>query len=491
MMASKINESQLKICLLVEHGTDEMPHSLYTIDLPSDLERQTEVDSEGFQELLPLVVFPQRKFLYQTEFVNLGSKVYIFGGVTSDKLDEDLYRAVHVLDMNDPKHGLRRVASLNASKECPCAFVADGMIYTLGKAERKEASGKSGCFERYIPRIDRWEVLPDPPLPWVDLFTADWTGRVTVVGREVFIGSYGRYAIFNLDTLEWAEPPSASLAECFPYGALYIDGFLYHLRGGDLWRRPGAVWDPHYVPKPLQIVRRGPFPKHDGFGSSSKDILKSASLQPGKAQVMSTAAELAGEDNTFFTHGNFDPWRLLLHLGGPYFCYLVTAQNINLKCQTVDYYTRFVGIMIFKKPQGENININESCLVSSLIYRIHTPFRNFAYCLRSCVLGDVPESWNRVVPNKKQESSRRTKKNELFHMAATQQGNRLQVDKDVSKESKTENNVRVGDVEEVGNLKKVLAAQEEELSRLYSELAKKDTLLKTYEVELVKNKGSI
>ncbi|XP_021758269.1 uncharacterized protein LOC110723240 [Chenopodium quinoa] len=147
--------------------------------------------------------------------------------------------------------------------------------------------------------------------------------------------------------------------------------------------------------------------------------------------------------------------------------------------------------MIFKKPQGENININESCLVSSLIYRIHTPFRNFAHCIRSCVLGDVPESWNRVVPNKKQESSRRTKKNELFHMAATQQGNRLQVDKDASKESKTKNNVRVGDVEEVGNLKKVLAAQEEELSRLYSELAKKDALLKTYEVELVKNKLSI
>uniref|UniRef100_A0A803MSD3 Uncharacterized protein n=1 Tax=Chenopodium quinoa TaxID=63459 RepID=A0A803MSD3_CHEQI len=442
MMASKINESQLKICLLVEHGTGEMPHALYTIDLPSDLERQREVDSEGFQELSPLVVFPQRKFLYQTEFVNLGSKVYIFGGVRSDKLDDHLYRAVHVLDMYNPKHGLRRVASLNASKECLCVFVADGMIYTLGKAERKEASGKSGCFERYIPRIDRWEVLPDPPR--VDLFTADWTGRVTVVGREVFIGSNWMYAIFNLDTLEWAEPPSASLADCFPYGALYVDGFLYHLRGGDLWKRPGPVWDPHYVPSALQIVRRGPFPKHDGFGSSSKDIPKSASLQPGKAQVMSTAAELAGEDNTFFTHKNFDPWRLLLHLGA---------------------------------------------LTSAIL--IHTPFRNFAHCIRSCVLGDVPESWNRVVPNKKQESSRRTKKNELFHMAATQQGNRLQVDKDASKESKTKNNVRVGDVEEVGNLKKVLAAQEEELSRLYSELAKKDALLKTYEVELVKNKLSI
>ncbi|KAL5703323.1 hypothetical protein ACHQM5_028426 [Ranunculus cassubicifolius] len=464
MMASKMNESHLKICLLVEHRTTEMSHSLYMFDLPSDLEQKRELDSEGFQVVSPLLLFPESKFLNRTEFINVGSKVFFFGGFSSghivytDKNYATLLKAVHVLDMEKPEQGLRRVASMNACKEDHCAFVDNGMIYTLGRAIKDKSRSKQACFERYIPQADKWEVLPDPPFPLSELSRPDWTGRATVVGREVFIGSYDKYVIFNLDTLEWAKVLPESLAERFPYGALYVDGFLYHIRGGDVWK-PSAVWDFRHDLEPLQIVRRGPLPRRGRCGSSSKDILECVCLEPKGTQVVATAAELACGDETLFTHRNFLPWRELLHLGGPYFCYLCTAVNVNDVRGTGDYRTRFVGIMVFKELQGENMN-TEFGLLSAFFYRIQTDFFNYGDFIRCCALGAVPESWNEVLPNKTLEIMSRTK--------------------DGSKKSETENH----DPADVGCLEKLLAAQKEEISRLSSELAKKDLLLKSYEATL-------
>ncbi|KAL5700251.1 hypothetical protein ACHQM5_025723 [Ranunculus cassubicifolius] len=472
-MASKVYESHLRICLLAEHGSKDMTHSLYTIDLPSM------VDSEGFEmvPVSPLLIFPERKFLVQSELVNVGSEVFFFGGTSfghilfNNKKYEDLLRVVHVFDTKKPEKGLRRVSDMNACKEKPCVFVDNGMIYVLGRVLKNKRWSNYGWFERYIPNFDKWEILPNPPLSISELMVADWTGRATLVGREVFIGSGGKYFIFNLDALEWAKPLPASLAKCFPYGAIYIDGFLYYLRGEHL-RRPDAVWDPSNDCDHVQIVRRGPLPEH----GVCVDILDVCS-KPKKAQVLSTAAELDGGDETFFTHNNTRSWRELLHLGGSYFCYLVTAQNIDSKTRARDYYTCFVKVMVFKVLQGNT----DFCHVSSFYYRLNTQFRIFGEFIRCCALGSVPESWNEVARNKKQESRSRTEKNKKEESRSRTEKNTFLQKLPLAGREKEESRSRT----EKNTFLQKLPTAKEKVNMLLAELAKKDELLKTYEAEIV------
>ncbi|KAL6511708.1 hypothetical protein OROGR_021305 [Orobanche gracilis] len=116
--------------------------------------------------------------------IDYHSRIYFFGGRTYSEFPEldisytaipDEFKvAVWILGIYHPEQGLRPVASVYAPKQTPCVFAApDGMIYALGSAlgkTEKIIPGCTGtvCFERYDPNSDKWEVLPDPPLPLLE-----------------------------------------------------------------------------------------------------------------------------------------------------------------------------------------------------------------------------------------------------------------------------------------------------------------------------------
>lgn len=468
-----LSESPIKIFILVEYEIKEMAHSLFMIDLPTDLIQQKVDLEDGFEEISPVWTFPENKFLNNTEFVKLGSEIYLFGGrslglVPSLDRHTHLQTTVQVLDTNNPEKGLQRVAPMNAIKERNCAFVADGMIYTLGAAVESSECGMSGCFERYSPQLDKWEVLPDPPLSLELLSCADWTSHATVVGRKVFIGSHWHdlYLIFNLDTQRWDKVPPTSVAQYFPYGAICVENSLYHMREKGAVRQC-MVFDRGCGYEPLHIVKRGPLPKP--ITSSSKGILnlKNALLNRDKVQVLATSTELEGNDETFFTHSSFNPWRELLHLGGSFFCYVVAAEVMDNEDGTsLDPHTRFFWIKVFKEVKGES-GAAEFLPLASFFYKFRADFPTYSEMIRCCAVGHVPDSWSNLLPKKQQESRKRTVKR-----TATTTSLQEKQESSGSKDVQTEGHDQAADAVAVCNLKKLLAAQEEEIRRLKDELAR-------------------
>ncbi|KAL6574362.1 hypothetical protein OROHE_001266 [Orobanche hederae] len=409
------SEEGLTICLFLEHGCPEMSHSIYMIRPSLDSSEEYLIDSQGFmvaesESISPVLTFQKRgkdSFITESAMFHLGSRIYFFGGRIYSEFPEldisytDEFKvAVRVLDTDHPEQGLRPVASMYAPKQTPCVFAApDGMIYALGSALGKTEKiipgcKGTGCFERYDPNSDKWEVLPDPPLPLLEQVDATWCDCATVVDHYVFIGNPSVLVIFNLDTQEWDPLPPLRLAEHYPYGSLYVDGSLYYLRGQGIWK-PGTILDlqsekcPRHGRLTIELVKRGPLRIPNEEGPSR--LLTSQCLRPENAQVMATKGEL--DEGTFFTDHNFRPWREVFHLGGHFFCYVVTAQIFHENDFTIyEPYCRGIWIKVFEEVRAENdIKKTEFRPLASFCYKIRTPFRNDADFVRCCAFGNIPD----------------------------------------------------------------------------------------------------
>ncbi|RAL41201.1 hypothetical protein DM860_017750 [Cuscuta australis] len=518
---SSQNMQRPTICLFVEHEYSEMSHSLYMFPLPLDLSDYDElIDSEGFMadskySSTVLTFSEKNRFLPYSASANLGSKIYFFGGnlgrvqgLSSDE-EKRLAHQVQVFDTDDPEQGMRFVAPLNGPKQSPCVFVADGMIYALGTTLLDCEGTLPGCkgtgfFERYDPSSDHWEVLPDPPLPYYKWKGLELMGHATVVGRRVFIGGY-LDLVFNLDTQDWDPRPPPELAALFCFGSLFVrdTASLYHLCGPNVWKPGTAYVFECYDGDSIQVIKRGPLTTNTATkgGDCDSSLLKDCSRASVKEQVMAEETEL--DENKFFTEFTFFPWRDIFHMGGRFFCYIVTAELVN-RCDFTheEPNSRGLWIKFFEEVplhtenrNGGNCDKTRFRSLASFCYKIDTNFRSRSRHIRVSVLGTVPDSWINMPLKEKQETKLKHKIGKKSKVFDSQIGTSMQdrsllmkiegegykAEQSCPELKKTENTLN-GDY----NLKKLLTVLEEENSRLASELARKNELLKAYEMMLPK-----
>lgn len=470
------------IFLFFYHDGPDMSYSAYSIELPRDISDQL-VDSDGFilnsKPISPAFALKEEnEFSSHCAAVTFGSKVYFLGGRLevprgSSADTERLFCQVRVFDTRHPDQGLLSVAPMHAPKETPCVFVADGFLYALGSTLKSFGNilpgfKGSGVFERYDPISDQWQVLPDPPTPTVCWEDNNFLDKATVVGRQVFIGS-SIYLVFNLDSNKWDSFPPSDIAARFPYGSLFVGetNSLYQLTSLYALKLGVQFLGDHHSKEPLTAVKRGPL-------ATIKDshLLRDPCLDPGKEQVMAQSIDL--DEDKRFTRISYCPWRDLFHVGGRFFCYIVTSPLVDEDDLDHYYepYSRGVLIKFFEEveaPTNKNDNPKTKFRpLASFCYKIKTNFDSRYLFARCSVLGTVPDSWINAPPQKRQEPQLKNKKEV--------RGRSLVMEKE-RHDHKDENS---------DDLKKRLAAREEEVTRLAAELARKNELLKVYEALLAK-----
>lgn len=461
----------IKICLLVEPLSVEMSHSIYMIELPADDEVQ--VDSEGF--MINDAIYPtisvnehtpeQGGLISGCAMIKLGSRIYFFGGggffdleldlIPPDHIPLDKRLSVRFLDTDHLERGFQSAASLNFPKDVPCVFSANNLIYAL--ASPCTTGNPDPSFERYDPESDQWELLPKPPIKtsWTSSQSEiNWCDCATVVNdRYVFLGNV--YAntnfVFDISTSKWLPIHSTSL--CFPFGSLYVDGSLYHLKGhgshkfGTRHRK-----DNDYTSREeLKLVKTGPL-------SVSPN---SFSFPVRHGHVMATRKEL---DQGFSFPDDTTQWRQIFHLGGRFFCYVVTALLLSYPFQD-EYHG--VHIKVFEEVVPRlNSTPKEAPfrILASFSYRIHTPQYVAGPFFRCCAFGSVPHSWVEA-PLRKKVITKETKATEADEQSQHEHGGG-------SKGQSASNPVKMVEVPEA------------EFSRLKSQLAEMEKRLKAYETSV-------
>lgn len=132
-------------------------------------------------------------------------------------------------------------------------------------------------------------------------------------------------------------------------------------------------------------------------------------MNPEYVQVIASAKEL--DSGTLFTHQHRFQWRELFHLGGPFFCYLVTAPLCDY---LTDYPTdRGLFVKVFEEVVPANSSTSKEAqfrTLASFSCRIsHTHFGSDAFFLRCCAFGSVPNSWVKAPLKEKQVVTKLTK----------------------------------------------------------------------------------
>ncbi|KAK1379445.1 hypothetical protein POM88_026189 [Heracleum sosnowskyi] len=460
----------IKICLFVEHKSAEMNNSIYMIEPPTDMV-DYEVDSDGLMidPIISPAITGVAKLLEDCAMARLGSRIYLFGGVSLNReccieklpISDELKLSVLYFDTNHMELGLRHAASLNAPKQTPCVFSARGMIYALGSSLQGcnyNHNNCSGIFERYDPTADKWQVLPDPPLPFGNMSNALWCDSATLLrDRYVFVGNMITmlYLIFDLDTQKWASPlPESTLASSFPYGSLCVDDSLYYLIGFGTWKygtdyEANSNWidqvdDDDDVGPIVSIVKRGPL-----FLDDPSKLLHSPCFSPESKQVMTRLEHIP-----LLVYTDLCEWRELFHLGGRFFCSVATSQLINAYDHTRDQpYCRGVWIYVFEEVNLPAPKSTYFRTLASFSYKIRTPFHNTASFIRCCAFGSVPDSWVKEPLKIKQ----------------------------VAKERKTVKHEQIQNAHGSGSKGQGSLAATDEITRLKAELAEKNALLITME----------
>ncbi|XP_074274356.1 uncharacterized protein LOC141598573 [Silene latifolia] len=462
------------ICLFVEHYPPENS-SLYVIRLPIDLSELEECEQmfdvyDCKQNITTISPFLKEcTFLPGTSCVNLGSKFYFFGGAS--KLDADpLSRHVQFIDINDPQPELRSVASMHTAKTQTCVFVDNGMIYAFAPhpidcTTKFPGYNYTGLFERYKPLTDCWEILPDPPLfdSWAGIELLDCA---TVIGRRVIIGVPCFLAIFDLDSLTWDNTlpppprpprPRPERVPHFPYGSIFSQqsDSLYRLSGFGVPRITLSQFDRSEL---IPAVRK--------FSLPPSDTLMNHSFT--EEQMMAEAKDL--DENKSFTKSHYYPKRFFFHVGGRFFCYVVTAHLFDQLHQTqVEMCSRAFFIKFFEDvPAGMDNSKGGTVFrtVASFCYKTDTTFPNVSHSTRCSVIGTVPDCWINSPPKKKQESKFKSVNKEMNSMILDLSRMMRSVREKCLELGKTENGDRGTE-----ELKKLIAAHEAEIGLLKAELA--------------------
>jgi len=94
---------------------------------------------------------------------------------------------------------------MSLAREHLAGAVAGGRFYAL--AGRASGQGNFAVAERYDPRLDRWESLPDMEKPRGGIAAATVDGRVVVFGGEEAGGTIREVELYNPAKRSWSSLP--------------------------------------------------------------------------------------------------------------------------------------------------------------------------------------------------------------------------------------------------------------------------------------------
>ena len=229
--AAKVN----KLYIFFWHECSTVMYSFFEIEVPNPLPPPQNKAAQDAQIKKPTPLFPILQ-LQTSEFPNLmscvqlGSKLYLFGGefnINDPFMDEhvknklkkekerDCYpRDVYIFDLNTHNTADKSLDELlvhgtpmNSGKPSPHAFVADEKIYVVGSRLWIGLDHEIfHCFEVYDPVIDKWNILPNPPARNV----TTWVRHVVVGSKVLLVAAQrGRPCLycFDLHANQWTKCP--------------------------------------------------------------------------------------------------------------------------------------------------------------------------------------------------------------------------------------------------------------------------------------------
>lgn len=127
-----------------------------------------------------------------------------------------------------------QAASLPRPRDHAAVAVHDGMIYILGG--RPGHANAYRDFDRYDPRTDSWDRLPDYPLPVSGAGLASVGGRLVAAGGEDPGRGrlIGRSYAYDPETRRWEQLPSMARPK-HGFGVAAVGGRFWAFGGAECW----------------------------------------------------------------------------------------------------------------------------------------------------------------------------------------------------------------------------------------------------------------
>ena len=406
--AAKSNKLYVFFC----HAYSSVMYSLYEIEVPKPLpptpDEATQADEiKNPKKLLPVLELQTGRYPDGMSCVSLGSKLYFFGGefnMDNPYIGEDVKknfkpsdcdvfpRQLRILDLSDvgargdELHKLLVDGEkLRSGKARPHAFVAEEKIYVIGSTIESSISHRSKLlriknlesfkfFEVYDPKVDKWDVLLDPPIGNVK---TRWVGH-TIVRRTAFLVAWqgGKKCLYCFDLVKrtWTGASIPFYPEKFSGRTEFVEDTLY-----GCYRNTIAAIAPVEETKIEKEEKKG---KVEGQKMEAEKVKAKETVEAEEGQGwllknlrLHVLSEEMGMDAIFNVPPQLQSSSSLLHLGDRKFCYVKSGMPPNSDNDSDDVIKddrkRFISIVIFQDLGKKYKNDGTGLLQAKFHYSAH------------------------------------------------------------------------------------------------------------------------
>ncbi|GMY08294.1 putative disease resistance protein RGA3 [Fagus crenata] len=389
-----------KLYLFFWHAYSPVMYTLYEIDVPRPLpppptKAAQDAEIKKPRPLLPILQLKTGEYPDGMSCVQLGSKLYFFGGefdIDDQYIDEDVKkklknekrdvfpRDVYIFDLDTHNISDKPLDKLlvhgtpmKSGKASPHAFAANEKIYVVGSSIEMDISDRSKMkdvnlesfyfFEVYDPESNKWDFLPNPPIGKVE---TKWVGHAVVGSKALLVASQlGNESLycFDLRAKQWTKYAGLpSYPGNFSGRIEYVEDALYGCYHSTIAAiAPLAKEEEEEEVKVEEEEEEEEFKHHRLHGVST---------ERGMDAIFNVPPQLRSSFS-------------LLHLGNRHFCYLRTGMPpdpINGSDYAVDDKRLYISIVIFralkKTYKKESTRLFRAKFLHSAHYVVDTPFSN-------------------------------------------------------------------------------------------------------------------
>ncbi len=336
----------------------DLYQALYAVDIP-EIDSDTaphQVEARILSMNSPILAFPNDRYAFPLDFVQLRSKFYFLGGLlhlvfkdvdgnctgSSSSAPKNLYVFDPFAYASAPSSTstssfLTDGTPMNAKKYSPMVFVAHDKMYVLWTVSLIPAkAAEEICFEVYDPDTEIWTVLPNPPCHegW------KWFSSAVVNTKVILATSEGLVFCFDICNNQWVK--SCDNMSYPLWGrAVVIDDIIYGCRPGN-----PAITLTSMLPNVGNCDGLQPFYKHRA--NLQQDVSDLCSFSPAEVDLS-------------LPH--------LVHLGNKRFCHVLAGNPIYpIGCFGGDdaiRYRHYVSFGIFKIRGDTFIDEHNTTLFSA------------------------------------------------------------------------------------------------------------------------------
>ena len=156
--------------------------------------------------------------------VAVGTKIYVVGGASGDRLAAPTYEYDAILDT------WRAVAAIPTPRDHLSAAELGGRVCAVG-GRRLSLLQNLSTLECYDPAGEAWSKLPDAPTARGGVGAAVVGSRLVFVGGEQPLGTFREVEIFDQVTGRWSRGPDLPTPR-HGLGVVAVGGTVYVMSGG-------------------------------------------------------------------------------------------------------------------------------------------------------------------------------------------------------------------------------------------------------------------